>query len=128
MLCNLWWVVVVCRKTTIVKIISTLQMNNKYLSIFIFLIFSLLLFSCFPQIETNDWEESSVTKYESFISRLKKSGEPSVVKYFSMYILEMERIRKILDLKLSGDKTISNQEAKLLFYKTLALPLQSVCQ
>merc|ERR1719411_987306 len=56
-----------------------------------------------------------MTKYELFLSHLRQS--------------EMDRVRQILDLKLSeGEITISNQEAKILFYKTLALPLQSVCQ
>ena len=41
----------------------------------------------------------------------------------------MNQVRQILDLKLSeGDETMSNQEAKMLFFQTLALPLQSVCQ
>merc|ERR1719219_3028394 len=63
----------------------------------------------------NDWKESSLTKYEFFISSLKQS--------------EMDRVRKILDLNISeGEITMSNEKAKMMFYKTLALPLQSVCQ
>jgi len=55
------------------------------------------------------------TKYKFFISRLKQS--------------EIDRVRQILDLKLSeGEITMSNQEAKMMFFQTLAQPLQSVCQ
>ena len=44
-------------------------------------------------------------------------------------ILETGRVREILDLKLSEEEiTMSNQEAKILFFKILALPLQSVCK
>ena len=50
--------------------------------------------------------------------------------YFSKFsLVELAQVRQILDLKLSeGEITISNQEAKMIFYKTLARPLQSVCQ
>ena len=35
----------------------------------------------------------------------------------------------ILELELSeGETSVSNQEAKTIFYQTLAMPLQSVCQ
>ena len=109
-------------------------MKNKYISIcFVTLtlsIFSFCWLKYFTQIEKSDWKESSTTKYEFFISQLKQSGEPSGLHYISLLSsLEMDRVRQILDLKLSeGEITISNQEAKILFYKTLALPLQSVCQ
>ena len=33
------------------------------------------------EIETNEWKGNSLTKYEFFISRLKQSGEPSVLYY-----------------------------------------------
>ena len=83
-------------------------------------------------IETNDKKESSMSKYEIFISRLKQSGISNVDCIFifpPLSILEMGRVKEILDLKLSeGEITISNQEAKILFFKTLALPLQSVCK
>ena len=77
-----------------------------------------------------DWMESSMTKYEIFISKLKQSGKRNVDCSFSpLSILEIGRVKEILDLKLSeGEITISNQEAKILFFKTLALPLQSVCK
>ena len=46
-----------------------------------------------------------------------------------LYSLEMDRVTRILDLKLSDEeRSLSNQEAKLLYFKELALPLQSVCQ
>jgi len=60
-------------------------------------------------------EAASATKYQSFMSRLKQS--------------EMDQVRQILDLKLSeGEIRISNQEAKNMFFQTLAMPLQSVCK
>ena len=44
-------------------------------------------------------------------------------------LIETARVSGILDLKLSdGEITISNEEAKMILYKTLALPVQSVCQ
>ena len=113
------------------------MMINKYIVYIIYflvtLTLSMFLWSKhFSKIETNDWQESSMAKYEIFISRLKQSGISNVdciiiISPFS--ILETDRVREILDLKLSeGEITISNQEAKILFFKTLALPLQSVCK
>ena len=71
-----------------------------------------------------------MTKYHFFLSRLNQSGEWRELYYSSKCsMVEMERVREILDLKLSeGEIAISNQEAKMIFYKTLAQPLQSVCQ
>ena len=108
------------------------KMRNKYILICFVTLTIPIFFFCwlkyFSQI--SGWKESSTTKYEFFISQMKQSGEPLGLHYISLLsILEMDRVRQILDLKLSeGEITISNQEAKILFYKTLALPLQSVCQ
>ena len=110
------------------------KMKNKNISICFGTLTLSIIFFCwlnyFSQIEISDWKESSTTKYEFFISQLKQSGEPSGLHYISLLsILEMDRVRQILDLKISeGEIKISNQEAKILFDKTLALPLQSVCQ
>ena len=109
-------------------------MKNKNISICFGTLTLTITFFCwlkyFSQIEISDLKDSSTTKYEFFLSQLKQSGKPSGLHSISLLsILEMDRVRQILDLKLSeGEKTISNQEAKILFYKTLALPLQSVCQ
>ena len=114
------------------------MINKNYFSI-CFVTFTLSMFLFYwskhfsiIEIETNDWQESSMAKYEIFISRLKQSGISNVDCSFiisPLSILETDRVREILDLKLSdGEITISNQEAKILFFKTLALPLQSVCK
>ena len=58
------------------------MMINKYIVYIIFFLVTLTL-SMFlwskhlSKIETNDWKESSVTKYEFFISSLEQSGESS---------------------------------------------------
>ena len=48
------------------------------------------------------------------------------------YFPESIRVRKILNLDLSNDNfsgdKISDQEAKQIFFQTLALPVQSVCR
>ena len=36
------------------------------------------------KIERNDWMESSMTKYELFLSHLKQSGKPSGLYHFSI--------------------------------------------
>ena len=113
-------------------------MNNKYLSIILIVLFSVFLFFCskhFNKVKTNDLKESSLTKYDIFTSQLQQLGEQRNVLFCKerrqskKNVIEMERVRQILDLKLSeGEITTTNQEAKLMLYKTLAMPLQSVCK
>ena len=58
------------------------MINKNYFSI-CFVTFTLFMFlfywsKRFSMIETNDWKESSMSKYEIFISRLKQSGISNV--------------------------------------------------
>ena len=80
-----------------------------------------------PSIESSAW--MSLTKYQLFISSLKQSGQSGRLFLPKFSIVEADRVRLILDLELSeGETPVSNKEAKTLFFQTLALPLQSVCQ
>ena len=112
------------------------RMNHKYslCSIFIVALTLWVFFYYWPTessgMTRNGWKESSMTKYHFFLSVLKQSGESRELCYSSKCsMVEMDRVTQILALNLSeGEIAISNQEAKMMFYKTLAHPLQSVCQ
>ena len=46
----------------------------------------------------------------------------------SVLPVESVRVNKVMKLNLHDNKTITNQDAKKLFYETLGFPLQTVCK
>ena len=93
-------------------------------SVYFFMIYMKKFYDIFPKIFQFSGQTSILLiKTETLRSTI-------VAELLSpLYSLEMDRVTRILDLKLSDEeRSLSNQEAKLLYFKELALPLQSVCQ